>query len=169
MASGLCSQADSRKKKDGPMDLRELESFLIVAREHVARGQGRRPSPERPGAVEILYREGGLTYRDSYFGQNRLLGQEIVRRAGTVVWGMNYLIVIGTLPLPGEELAAFLQRTQLARYRERSLLEPYETRERHLRYVDRNEGDLEQFQGETQVLYRDEVVYHMHYFGGRLR
>jgi len=148
------------------MDLRELERFLLIARERTCLGQGHRPTPERPGAVEIVYREGGLTYRDSYFGRNRLLGQEIVRHAGTVVWGMNYLIVTHGLPLAGEEMVSFLQRAQLAHYRERCLLGPHLVQERNLRYEDRNEGDLERFTGETCVFYQGQEVYRMHYFGG---
>ncbi|MBN1484102.1 MAG: hypothetical protein JXA37_05220 [Chloroflexia bacterium] len=151
------------------MKLEELERFIIAARENVARGQARRVPPERSGAAEILYREGGLTYRDSYFGQGRLLGQEIVRRAGTVVWGMNYWIVLADLPLPGGELASFLQRAQLERYRQRRLLGSYSWQERLLRYEDHNEGDLDKFQGDVHIFYQDRSVYHMRYCGGRLR
>jgi hypothetical protein len=151
------------------MDLRELERFIIVAREHTALGQSRRLPPERASAVEIVYREGGLVYRDSYFGQSRLIGQEIVRRAGVVVWGMNYLVVVRERPLEGEELAAFLQRAQLARYRERRLLGPHTFQERNLRYEDRNEGDLGLFQGEVLVHYQDEELFRMHYCGGLIR
>lgn len=151
------------------MDLRELERFIIIARENTCLGQGRRLPPERAGAVEIIYREGGLAYRDSYFGQERLIGQEIVRRGGRVVWGMSYLIVVHELPLLGEELAAFLRRAQLARYRERRLLGPHLFQERSLRYEDRNEGDLGLFQGETSVLYQGQEVFHTRYCGGLVR
>ncbi len=151
------------------MDLGELERFIILAREHTCLGRSRRLPPERPGAVEIVYREEALSYRDSYFGQSRLIGQEVVRRAGTVVWGMNYLILIRDLPMPGEELAAFLQRAQLERYRERRLLGPHRFQERNLRYEDRNEGDLAHFQGETLVFYRQEELFRMHYCGGLVR
>jgi hypothetical protein len=150
------------------MDHHELERFIIVAREHTCLGQGRRLLPERPDATEIVYREGGLIYRDSYFGQRRLLGQEIVRRAGSVVWGMNYSIVIHDLPIPGEELAGFLQRAQLSRYRERRLLGPHSFHERDLHFEDTNEGDLTQFQGETRVLFREQELFHMIYGGGRV-
>jgi hypothetical protein len=136
------------------MDLHELERFLLAARERTCLGQGHRLPPERSGAVEIVYREGGLTYRDSYFGQSRLVGQEVVRRAGLVVWAMSYLITIEALPPVGEELAPFLQRAQQARYRERRLLGPYEFTERTMYYEDRNDGGLDLFQGETVVTYR---------------
>ncbi len=151
------------------MDLRELERFILVAREHTCLGQGHRLPPERPGAVEIVYREGGLTYRDSYFGRIRVIGQEIVRHAGNAIWGMNYLIVTHELPIPSEELAAFLQRAQLARYRERRLLGPHIVQERHLRYEDHNEGNLERFTGLIRVLYGEEEIYRMDYAGGLIR
>ncbi len=148
------------------MDPRELERFIIIARERTAQGQARRSSPERPGAVEIIYREGSLTYRDSYFGGSRLIGQEIVRRAGQAVWGMNYLILIRSSPLPSEELAAFVQRAQLARYRERRLLGPHEVQERSLRYLDQNEGTIRRFWGKVEVFYREQVLLEMLYHGG---
>jgi hypothetical protein len=151
------------------MDLQELERFIVVAREHTALGKGRRPPPERPGAMEIVYREGGLVYRDSYFGGNRLIGQEIVRRAGTVVWGMSYLMVIHELPLAGSEVAGFMQRARLARYREHRLLGSYDFQERGLHYKDRNEGDLHLFHGETQILYREDPILWMYYRGGTVR
>lgn len=151
------------------MDLQVLEQFIIAAREHTLRGQARRLPPERPGAVEIVYREGGLTYRDSYFGQSALLGQEVVRRAGTVIWGMHYWIHIQDLPLPGEEVVAFLQRAQQARYRDRRLLGAFDYQERSLRYQDRNEGRLDRFRGESLVYHRDGVIFRMRYEGGTIR
>jgi hypothetical protein len=151
------------------MDQRELERFLVVAREHTALGKGRRPPPERPGAMELVYREGGLVYRDSYFGGNRLIGQEIVRRAGTVVWGMNYLMVIHELPISGSDLAGFMQRARLARYREHRLLGPHDFQERDLHYQDRNEGDLGLFHGETKILYRENPILCIYYRGGMVR
>lgn len=151
------------------MDLRNLERFIIVARERTTLGQGRRPPAERPGAMELVYREGGLIYRDSYFGRTRLIGQEIVRRAGEVVWGMNYLIIIQDVPLPGEELAAFLQRAQLARYRERRLLGPHTFQERDLCYEDHNEGQLDLFHGTVRVTYQEEEVFRTEYRGGLVR
>jgi hypothetical protein len=151
------------------MDLLELERFLLAARERSALGQGHRLPPERPGAVEIVYREGGLAYRDSYFGRSQLVGQEVVRRAGTVAWAMNYLIVIELPPAVEEELAPFLQRAQLSRYRERRLLGPYTFQERTLRYEDRTEGALDLFQGETVVLFNGSPIFRMPYGGGLVR
>lgn len=151
------------------MDLSELERFIIAARERTALGQGRRVPPERDGAAEIVYREGGLSYRDSYFGQSQLLGQEVVRRAGLPVWVMSYRIVIHDLARGNEELAAFWQRAQQARYRDRHLLGLYNFQERDLRYEDRSEGSLDIFQGETLVLRREERLLCMHYCGGLVR
>ena len=73
--------------------------------------------------------------------------------SGLVVWAMNYMIIISPLPVVGEELAPFLQRAQLARYRERNLLGPYHFAERSLHYQDRGEGGLDLFQGETVISY----------------
>jgi len=151
------------------IDLQELERFIVAAREHTALGQGRRVPPERPGAVEIVYREGGLSYRDSYFGQSLILGQEVVRRAGLPVWVMNYRIVVRDMGRGSEELAAFLQHAQQARYRDRHLLGDYHYQERDLRYVDHSEGGLDLFQGETQVLRREKELFSMHYCGGLVR
>lgn len=151
------------------MDLHELERFLLAARERTCLGQGHRLPPERPGAVEVVYREGGLVYRDSYFGQSRLVGQELVRRAGVVVWGMSYLIAIEASLPAGDELAPFLQRAQLARYHERRLLGPYVVEEHSLRYEDRSEGGLDLFQGETVVRYNGTPIFRMPYCGGLVR
>lgn len=151
------------------MDLQELERFIVAARERTALGQGKRLPPERPGAVEIVYRQGGLSYRDSYFGQSRLLGQEVIRRAGVPVWAMNYRIVVLERSRADEGLAAFLQRAQQARYRDRHLLGSYTFQERDLRYVDQSEGTLDLFQGETVVLHHKEELFRMHYCGGLIR
>lgn len=151
------------------MDSDQLEHFLLAARERSTLGKGHRMPPERPGAVEIVFREGGLTYRDSYFGQSRLVGQEIVRRAGLVVWAMNYLVVFESPSPAGEELAPFLQRAQLSRYRDRRLLGPYHFEERSLRYEDQTVGKLDLFQGETVVYYQQQPIFRMPYGGGLVR
>jgi len=150
------------------MDIEQLERFLLTARERTCLGKGQRPPPERPGAVEIVFREGGLTYRDSYFGRNRLIGQEVVRRASRVVWAMNYIVLIESPSPIGDELALFLQRAQLARYRERQLLGPYRFEERSLRYEDHTEGNLDLFQGETVVYHDQQSIFRMPYRGGLL-
>lgn len=151
------------------MDLDQLERFLLAARERTTLGKGNRQPPERPGAVEIVFREGGLTYRDSYFGQSRLVGQEVVRRAGIVVWAMSYFILIESPAGGGEELASFLQRAQLSRYRERRLLGPYHVEERAYRYEDHTTGGLDLFQGETVVTHHQQPVLRMPYLGGWVR
>ncbi len=151
------------------MDLRELERFIVAARERTCLGQGQRLPPERPGAVELVYRESGLTYRDSYFGQKRLFGQEVVRRAGTAIWVMNYAIDILPTSRPAEELASFLQRAQLSRYRERRLLGPHSFQERSLRYEDQNIGGLDLFQGEIVVYDDGQAIFRMPYQGGLVR
>ena len=151
------------------MDLEQLERFLLTARERTTLGKGHRPPPERPGAVELVFREGGLTYRDSYFGQSRLVGQEVVRRAGLAVWAMNYLVVIEPSEIAGEELASFLQRAQLTRYRDRRLLGPYRFEERALRYQDHTEGGLDLFRGETVVTHQQQPILRMPYGGGWIR
>lgn len=151
------------------MEIDRLEQFLLKARECASLGKGHRPPPERPGAVELVFREGGLTYRDSYFGQSRLFGQEVVRRAGHVVWAMNYIILSESPSIIGGELIPFLQRAQLARYRERRLLGPYRFEERSLRYEDHTEGRLDLFQGETVVYYDQHPIFRMPYGGGLIR
>lgn len=151
------------------MDLRELERFIVAARERTCLGKGQRLPPERPGAVELVYREGGLTYRDSYFGQKRLFGQEVVRRAGTVVWAMNYAIELLPTSRSAEELASFLQRAQLARYRERRLLGPHIFQERNLRYEDQNVGELDLFHGEVVIHDDEQAIFRMPYHGGLVR
>jgi hypothetical protein len=151
------------------MDLDQLERFLLAARERTSLGKGHRMPPERPGAVEIVFREGGLTYRDSYFGQGQLIGQEVVRRAGLVVWAMNYVIVLSPAAIVEGELASFLQRAQLSHYRSRRLLGPYHFEERDLRYEDHTEGGLDLFQGETVVIQREQPLFRMSYCGGLVR
>ncbi len=73
------------------------EDFLIEVNDFFGRataatyaGSGPRVASERGGFQELVFEEGDWSYRDSYTGDIRSRGQEIIRYRGDPVWAQSY-------------------------------------------------------------------------------
>ena len=69
----------------------QLYNFIDKAGKATYAGQGKEAEkPERPGFTEFEYTDADFSYRDSYAGETRSRGMEIVRYKGKPVWASAY-------------------------------------------------------------------------------
>ena len=136
--------------------------FLIRAKKATYAGKGAEAAPSRPASHDLIYREGELTYIDTYLGGRRFSGEEAVWRSGVPVWAMNYSGRVTGEPFSGDFLKeALLRVPPEAPYRGPSRFE-----QGNYVFLCRSEGTPEWFQGNEQILYRGEQVYELRFHGG---
>jgi hypothetical protein len=149
---------------------RDLERFIVRAKQATYVGGGKKLLPYRLGSRDLQVDDGDWAYHDSYFGESNFIGQELVYYRREPVWGMNYF---GYILKPDQITAAQAGQVimvSLGRlYQEGRFLGGFEHVVDRFRYVDTNDGDVHHFTGKEHILHDDQVVYELVYHGGGLR
>ncbi|GAA0609271.1 hypothetical protein HPO96_28970 [Kribbella sandramycini] len=146
----------------------ELETFVVRAKAATYAGDGGFAESGRPGAHDLRFVDGELSYLDSYYGDADFLGQEVVHASGRPVWGMNYY---GYLLQPERLTAAaagrLIKQALSALYAEGRFLGGFSYRDGDLTYVDENSGDFARFEGTEYISGAGGAVYYrLRYHGG---
>jgi Domain of unknown function (DUF5680) len=152
----------------------EFMAFMANAKRqtYAAQGDDATVTPLLPGSRRFDYQQGGLCYRDIYFGGAYFVGQETVYGGLTPIWAMGY--AGGVIPSSGalrdtgrvyELLRAALRRVPV----ERPYRGPSQWREGAYVYTNEGQGELECFWGVETITYEDQLAYQLRYSGGLLR
>lgn len=151
-------------------DLTQLAKFLIKAKTQTYVGEGKEIMAQRPGFIELEFKEGDFEYRDSYSGFYQAPGQEIVRYKRKPIWAMAYSGGMekkyhGNADFASKTFAflkqALLKVEELKPFRGSGYL-----KEGDYEYINKVEGDIANFRGEEQILYKGEKVFAQDYIGG---
>ena len=149
------------------MDIAQLQAFIKRAASNTyASGAQSVSNPQRPGFEELTFEEGDFSYRDSYTGQYRSWGTELVRFKDKPVWNSLYGggMVEGKENLDHETFQ-FLQKAFLKRP-EDSFRGPEELIEGDFKYTYKQEGDISLFTGYEEIRYKGELVFFHRINGG---
>jgi hypothetical protein len=150
------------------MGTNNLESFLVKAKKNTYAAGMNKVAAMRPGAIDFSYKENNLTYVDSYFGNIRFSGQEVVYDRESPVWSMNYYgkTLVNELPDGFSETlkGALMLVQENAPYRG-----PSHYRQGDFEYTCYTEGTIESFTGEEFISHKGETVYCLYFHGGSLK
>jgi hypothetical protein len=162
-----------------PVNRELFVAFLVVAKQctYAAQGgAGAAVTALLPGSRQLEYRDGQLSYRDVYFGNEYFAGQETVYYEAIPVWSMVYSGgALKSVPRSAHsavdvaQVYAFLQDALLHAPVEYPYRGPVSWEQGHLIYSNEIHGDLERFWGMETINYQDVAVYQLHYSGGVLR
>jgi hypothetical protein len=155
------------------MKIAGLSAFLVEAKRNTYAAQRGRVPSSRPESHDFAYEKGKFRYLDSYVGEIRFSGEEIVWYDSKPVWSMNYY---GRLlgPEPGPGFGDFLKRALLLVSKTKPFRGPDLYEEGEYRFVQTFEGGvetlsgIEDFSGREEILYRDVAVYRLWFHGGIL-
>ncbi|OGY11034.1 MAG: hypothetical protein A3H88_03630 [Candidatus Blackburnbacteria bacterium RIFCSPLOWO2_02_FULL_44_9] len=149
----------------------ELYDFIIEACLNTyPANKGWVKTPERPGFKELKYVKGDLSFRDSFTGQNRSQGTEVVRLREEPLWVASY----GGGMTPGNESLArdtfgLLKRAMSASDAAfKSFRGPHEFTDGDWSYTYEQEGDVNEFSGYEEITFRGQLVFSHRIFGGRV-
>jgi hypothetical protein len=149
----------------------ELSAFIVEAKRNTYAAQRGQASSSRPESHDFAYEKGRFRYLDSYVGEIRFSGEEIVWYDGKPVWSMNYY---GRLlgPDPGPGFDSFLKRALLLVSETKPFRGPDLYEEGEYRFDQFYEGGaetlsgIEGFSGREEILYRGVAVYRLWFHGG---
>ncbi len=154
-----------------PFTTDELYEFIDKAgKATYAGGASDLPNPERPDFHELEYKEGDFYYRDSYTGQTRARGMEVVRFEGKPVWTCAYG---GGMAKGKDELDShcyeFLKKSLSAEEAGfKSFRGPHNFTYGDWKYEYTQDGDIEEFNGYEEIYYKDELVFFHRAIGGTI-
>ncbi len=158
-----------------PVSREFFVAFLVTAKQltYAAQGgAGAAMTPLLPGSRQLEYRDGGLFYRDIYFGGDYFAGQETVYYNAVPVWSMVYsggALKHVTSFLDVRQAYAFLQVALQHPPIEHPYRGPVTFRQEDFVYTNEIHGELERFWGVEAIYYQGVAVYQLHYSGGVLR
>ncbi len=148
----------------------KLNEFLIKAklRGYASSGEGGETRLDNGGKV-LSYKEGDYEYKDTYFGFNPFIGEEIVWYKGEFVWGMNFYGSVDENKVSAKEVYEFLKKAMSLVKEDRPFRGPSEFKDDGWKYTDGSEGTIENFKGKEKIYYQEELVYELDYQGGMIK
>lgn len=132
----------------------DLYDFISRASSSTYAGKGSYENiVERPGFLEMVYKEGDWYYRDSYTGYYRSSGSEVVRYQNQIVWTSNYC---GGMAKGSEHKAPdtfnFLKKAMLSKPKDiQSFRGPGMFKEGEFEYIYEQKGDVLSFSGYEEI------------------
>lgn len=155
-----------------------LEELVIHLKKFVCEARRYRyitgePQEKEDGSKTISFSKGELTYQDTWRGDRKFGGEEVISREGKCIWHMVYHGgVTDEFPPPGltkNEFFTFLYKALGNPPSHNPLRGPEELTEGSLTYKNIvTRGDFEDFHGHEVILYGGEPIYYAEYSGGLL-
>lgn len=145
----------------------ELAGFIVKAKKNTYAG-GKKAIKSEEGFEEFVYEEGDYKYRDRYYGENTFGGEEIVWQNGKAVWIMNYYGYILSDKIDSKKVYEFLRKAMSLVNEQRIFRGPSHLKEGNFEYINKSEGNLDNFKGTERILYIGEEVYRLEYHGGKI-
>jgi len=152
--------------------LTKLNDFFGRAAAAAYAGSGPRVTSERDGFQELIFEDGDWSYRDSYTGDIRSRGQEIIRYRGDPVWAQSYGGGMEGHFAQDRELSdrnmeflktAFLSGDKRTKFQPRG---PHELVHGDWRYTAAWKGDIAEFSSGEEIHYQGELVFTHKFIGG---
>lgn len=147
------------------MNIDEVRQFLIKANRNGYGNESIKPLDESDCSHTIIYEEGKWKFHDNYFGGEPFGGREVISHNQKVVWIMVYYGFVEDISLQ-DQIYTFLKEALLLFTDE----QPYRGPSRHENgdwlYVNKVNGNFDNFIGEEVISYKNQEVYRTRYQGG---
>ncbi len=149
----------------------ELAKFLTAANKSTYANKDAPKSPSlRPFSEDYHFEHNDLVYHDTYFGARDFIGEEIVYKASTPIWGMNYYGHVLKADASTKEVYAILRPALMKEYNDiLPVRGPKEFVLGNSKYTNVAEGTLDRFSGEENIYLNNELVYRAWYHGGSIK
>ncbi len=150
--------------------LMELQEFLVKAKIGTYAAVGDVREERLPdGKKELRSEEGEWLYKDTYYGSEPFIGEEIVWKAGQMVWGMNYYGKCISNSVTPKEIYGFLKKAMRNIGADRPFRGPSKFEEEDWLYTDISTGSIQDFSGHEEIYFKGEKVYDLLYHGGHIK
>jgi len=149
----------------------ELKKFLYNANAHGYAGNSNNAVPaQRPGFLELEYKEEDWLFHDSYAGHYFAPGQEVVYFQGKPVWAMAYAGGMET-QYHGDQVTTqtvfiFLKKALRAMDPRNPYRGPASFTEGEWKYFSELTGDVQDFTGNEMIYKGDQIMFQQNFIGG---
>ena len=153
------------------IDIADLKIFLKNSASHTYAGDGKAVAPQRPGFIELEYREGDWYLRDSYVGHFQAPGMTVVYFQDAPVWTCAYggKVIQEFYPQAGE-IFAFLKKALTSKDLEKAealpVRGPSECVDDEWKYTFAFEGDMNCFSAKEKIFYNNFLCFYQDVIGG---
>ncbi len=146
----------------------ELVQFIITAKQAgYAAGSPGEAKTFEDGSKGFEISQGKWRYLDRYYGFNPFSGSEYVfDDKNRLIWIMNYYGNMLSASDDTAEIYAFLRQAMSRITPQFPFRGPPEFTSGQLRYINRQEGHLNCFNGRESIYHQDKKVYALFYHGG---
>jgi hypothetical protein len=148
-----------------------IDSFLREANTHTYANSDAEKAPSlRPGSKDYHFEKGDLTYHDTYFGATEFIGEEIVYKNGSPIWGMNYYGFTVSKEISEGLFDSILRPALMTDSGDNIPVRgPKEFINGEWKYTFRADGDLANFTGIEEISRNGEVVCRLYCHGGLIK
>lgn len=144
---------------------KKIVEFLIRAKQATYAGKGAETTPSRVKSHDLVFREGGLMYYDTYLGGEKFAGEEALWISEVPCWSMNYVGRVTGENFSGDFLKeALLHVPEAQPYRGPA----YYANGDYTYHCD-TEGSFDWFQGKETIEYRGSLIYECFFHGGLIK
>ncbi len=150
----------------------ELKEFIVRAKRDTY-ASGKKAQKLEDGSERFIFEEGNWKYQDTYFVfdnefDGAFFGTEMVWFEGKTCWCMNYYGQANSPAIGMKEVYVFLRKAMMQLSADRPFRGPAKLKDGDFEYLDKGEGDVNQFRGTEQILYKGKEVYRLEYHGGKI-
>lgn len=149
-------------KKD--MNVNELNVFLSKAKQETYASKKGKVSSSRLASHDYIYQDGRYRYLDSFVGNSKFSGEEVVYENDIPIWSMNYYGRVIGENFEGDFLKEALKHVPIDK--------PYRGPDMFINgeycYHNRVEEDEDCFHGCEEIFYQSEKIYECFYHGGKI-
>lgn len=152
----------------------KLIDFLIEAKKQTyANLSKEKEKSSRVGSIDYNYKKGDMVYHDTYFGNFKFMGEEVVYVENNIVkWGMNYYGVTFDEHL-SEEIFNDVLRPALMKVGEDSSVLSVRGPSRFEKdgyvYTFKSIGNIESFEGIEEIYKEGRLIYKLYCNGGVIK
>lgn len=153
------------------INIDDLKVFLKNSSSHTYAGDGKEITPQRPGFIEMEYREGDWYLRDSYVGHFQAPGMTVVYFKNQPVWTCAYGgKVVEKFYSQTKEIFTFLKvalkRKDLKKAGDIPVRGPSAFTQDKWKYIFDFEGDMKCFYGREKIFICGELCFFQDVVGG---
>ena len=142
-----------------------LAQFLVEAKKKTYASEEANKKINEDGSNELLFRKDNLIYKDKYYGADPFIGEEVVLEDNKVIWVMNYYGEVISSDADVKNVYAFLKKAMSQVNEDKPFRGPAEYTEGDYKYLNSNEGDINNFSGSEKIFYKNKNVYKLIYHG----
>lgn len=140
--------------------------FLVEAKRNTY-ASGAKPR-KKGGFDELTYKKGDLLYTDRWSGSNPFGGEEVVRKAGSIIWIMNYYGRTFSTKVDNKKVVGHLRKALKHVTAGMPFRGPPRFEKAELLYINKRQGNISRFSGIERILHKGKEVYRLDYHGGEI-